>query len=63
MASGVTLTTDSGSDWRDGVGAFTGNEYQVDVASTTGLDCYPTVTLTVTEPSAVFYIGSEFDLV
>lgn len=63
MGTGAVLTTDGASDWRDGVGTFTGNEYLVDVATTNGLDCYPTVVVTITEANADFYIGSEFDLV
>lgn len=60
-----TLTTDAGSDWRDGAGAFTGNEYQIDVDTSgdVGADSYPTVRMHCSKASTTLYIASEYDLV
>jgi hypothetical protein len=61
----TALTTDgTGSDWRDGAGAFSGNEYQIDVstAGDAGADSYPTVRVYCSKASTTLYIASEFDL-
>jgi len=65
MASGTTLTTDSGSDWRDGASALTGhNEYQIDVTTTgdVGADTVANVRLYVTKPSVTIQLASIYDL-
>lgn len=60
--SSTALTTDSASDWRDGAGAFSGNEYQIDADTSgdAGADCYPTVRIYCSKPSVTLYIASEF---
>ena len=65
LATPTTLTTDSGSDWRDGGGAYTGNEYLIDIDTSgdAGANCIPTVRVFVTKPSVTINIASEYDLV
>lgn len=64
IVAGTALATDSGSDWRDGAGAYTGNEYLVDLATTTGVDGYPSrVRCFTTKPNTILYIASEYGLV
>lgn len=64
LATPVTLTTDSGSDWRNGASALVGyNEYQVDLVTSGGLDSYTFIRFYITEPSIVIHIGMGFDLV
>jgi hypothetical protein len=65
MASGTTLTTDSGSDWRDGAGALAGhNEYIIDVATSgnVGADCVPVVSISVTKANTTIYLASQYEL-
>jgi hypothetical protein len=65
MASGTTLTTDSGSDWRDGAGALAGhNEYQIDVTTTgdVGADTVANVRVYITKPSVTIQLASIYDL-
>ena len=61
----AALTTDSGSDWRDGAGALAGyNEYFIDVATSgdVGADCVPEVIISVTKPSTTIHISSQYEL-
>jgi len=65
LATGTTLTTDSGSDWRDGVGALAGhNEYQIDVLTSgdVGADCVPMVRIFIAKPSVTIQIASIYEL-
>lgn len=51
-----SLTDDSGSsDWRDGVGAFTGNEYRVAISCPSGELGVPIIRAYVGIPSATIY--------
>lgn len=66
MASASALTTDSGSDWRDGAGALSGyNEYyfDVDTSGDVGADCMPQVRIYATIANTTIYLASEFDVV
>lgn len=56
-----TLTTDSGSDWRNGAGAFSGNEYYLDVdcSSPSGAACVVEIRIFVGIASTTVY----FDVV
>ena len=65
LATPTTLTTDSGSDWRDGAGALTGyNEYKIDIDTVgdPGGNCVPAVRVFVTKASTTLYIASEYTL-
>ncbi len=65
MATGTTLTTDSGSDWRDGGSALAGhNEYYIDVSTSgdVGADTVPIVKVYVTKPSTTIQLGSIYEL-
>lgn len=64
LASGTTLTTDSGSDWRDGGSALTGhNEYVIDIdtSGNAGADSSPIVKIYVTKPSVTIQLGSIYE--
>lgn len=64
MAAGTTLTTDSGSDWRDGGSALTGhNEYQIDVTTSgdVGADTVPIVRVYVGKPSVTIQLASIYE--
>lgn len=65
MAAGTTLTTDSGSDWRDGGSALTGhNEYQIDVTTTgdVGADTKAIVKVYITKASTTIQLAPIYDL-
>jgi len=65
MAAGITLTTDSSSDWRDGGSALTGhNEYQIDVATSgnVGADTVVNVRVYITKASTTIQLASIYDL-
>ena len=58
--NGTALTTDSGSDWRNGASALTGyNEYKIDVDTSTvgngGGECVPIMRVHVAVPSEIIY--------
>ncbi len=66
MATGTTLTTDSGSDWRDGGSALTGhNEYQIDVDTSgdVGADTVPIVRVYITKANVTIQLGSTMEQV
>lgn len=66
LAAGTTLTTDSGSDWRDGVSALTGHTeslIDVDTSGDIGADCSPIVQVRVTKPSVTIQLGSIYEQV
>lgn len=65
MAAGSTLTTDSGSDWRDGASALSAhNEYYFEVSTSgdAGADTVPFVRIYVAKASATIYLASEYSL-
>lgn len=64
LASGTTLTTDSGSTWMNGSSALTGyNEYYIDVALTNGSDSLVEVHFLVGSASTTVYVDTEIDFV
>lgn len=66
MAAGTELTTDSGSDWRDGASALTGhNEYilDIDTSGDVGADTVPVVRVYITKASTTIQLASIYALV
>lgn len=59
LASGTTLTTDSGSTWKDGASDLVGyNEYKIDVATSgdAGAKCVPIIYVNVNKASTTIYM-------
>jgi hypothetical protein len=63
--SAGALTTDSGSDWRNGAGAYTGNEYYIDLDTSgdPGKDGVPIIVLNVGVASATIYVDTTVNYV
>lgn len=64
LSTPTALTADVSSDWRNGGGAFVGNEYLIDIDTSldAGASCVPSVRIFITKPSSTIQIASEFDL-
>lgn len=63
LAAGTTLTSDTGSDWQTDSGAYTGNEYKIDLEATSASDCVPEIQVYVAKANTTIYIDTTLSVV